>query len=105
MIDFLYVVWAGRLYLMKSLVMRTRLLEVLSFHFKVFRLHARRKDSAGAVQSHGGNGLSYCYMTQLGPNSCMLDRVTRRFLCLYVKLLLPAIFSLSSFDAIYLAVY
>ena len=37
---------------------------------KVFRLNAILHDSAGAVRSHSGKGLGYCYMIGRGPNTC-----------------------------------
>ena len=36
---------------------------------KVFRLHAKLHDAAGAVRSHSGKGPGYCYMIGRGPNS------------------------------------
>ena len=60
---------------------------------KVFRLHAKLHDAAGAVRSHSGKGLGYCYMIGRGPNSCLLGHVTGLRFCLYVKIFLPSIFN------------
>ena len=60
---------------------------------KVFRLHAILHDAAGAVRTHGGKGPGYCNMIGRGPNSCLLGHVTGLFLCLYVKIFLPAFFN------------
>ena len=63
------------------------------FHYsKVFRLHAKLYDAAGAVRSHTGKGPGYCYMVGRGPNSCLLGHVTGLLFCLYVKIFLPSIF-------------
>ena len=43
---------------------------------KVFRLHAKLQDAAGAVRSQSGNGPGYCYMIGRGPNYCLLGHVT-----------------------------
>ena len=37
---------------------------------KVFRLNAILHDAAGAVRSHSGKGLGYCYMIGRGPYTC-----------------------------------
>ena len=42
--------------------------EFLFRHFKVFRLHAKLHDAAGAVRGHSGKGPVYCYMIGQGPN-------------------------------------
>ena len=60
---------------------------------KVLRLHAILHDAAGAVRSHSGKGLGYCYMVGRGPSSCLLSHVTGLLFCLYVKLFLPSIFN------------
>ena len=62
-------------------------------HFKVFRLHAKLHDAAGAVWAHSGKGPGYCYVVGRGPNSCLLGHVTGLLFCLYVKLFLPSIFN------------
>ena len=63
-------------------------------HFKVFTLHAKLHDAAGAVPAHSGKGPGYCYMIGRGPSSCFLGHVTGlRLFCLYVKLFLPSIFN------------
>ena len=62
-------------------------------HFKVFRLHAKLHDAAGAVRAHSGKGSGYCYMIGRGPISSFLGNVTGLFFCLYVKLFLPSIFN------------
>ena len=64
---------------------------------KVFRLHARLHDAAGAVRSHSGKGPGYCYLIGRGPNSCLLDHLTGLLFCLYKKLFLPSIFNFSDF--------
>ena len=60
---------------------------------KVFRLHAKLHDAAGAVRVHSGKGLGYCYMIGRGPNSCLLGHVTGLLFCLYVKIILHSIFN------------
>ena len=62
-------------------------------HFKVFRLHAKLHDAAGALRAHSGKGPGYCYMIGRGPNSCLLGHVTGILFCLYVKLFLLSIFN------------
>ena len=59
---------------------------------KVFRLHAKLHDAAGAVRSHTDKGLGYCYMIGRGRNSCLLGHVTGLLFCLHVKIFLPFIF-------------
>ena len=71
-------------------------LEFLFRHFKVFRLHAKLHDAAGAMRAHSGKGPGYCYMIGRGPNSCLLGHVTGLVFCLYVNFFLPSIFK--SFD-------
>ena len=39
---------------------------------KVFRLHAKLHEAAGAVRAHSGKGPGYCYMIGRGPNFCLL---------------------------------
>ena len=68
-------------------------LDSLFCYSKVFRLHALLHDAAGAVRSHSGEGLGYCYMIGRGPISCLLGHVTGLPLCLYVKIFLPSIFN------------
>ena len=68
-------------------------LEFLFRHFKVFRLHTILHDAAGAVRTHSGKGLGYCYMNGQGPNSCLLGHVTGLLFCLYVKIFQPSIFN------------
>ena len=68
-------------------------LEFLFRHFKIFRLHVKLHDAAGAVRAHSGEGPGYCYMIGRGPNSCLLGHVTGLILCLYVKTFLPSIFN------------
>ena len=60
---------------------------------KVFRLHAKLLDAAGAVRSHSGKARGYCYMIGRGPNSSSLCHVTGLLFCPYVKLFLPSIFN------------
>ena len=50
--------------------------EFLFRHFKVFRLHAKLHDAAGAVRAHSSKGPGYCYMIERGPNSCFLGHLT-----------------------------
>ena len=40
--------------------------EFLSRHFKVFRLHAKLHDVAGAVRAQSGKGHDHCYMIGRG---------------------------------------
>ena len=67
-------------------------LEFLFRHFKVFRLHAKLHDAAGAVRADSGERPCYCFMIGRGPNSCLLGHVTGLLFCLYVKFFLPSIF-------------
>ena len=60
---------------------------------KVFRLHAILYDAAGAVRSHTGKGLGYCYTIGQGPKSCLLGHVTGLLFCLYVKIFVSSIFN------------
>ena len=60
---------------------------------KVFRLHAKLYDAAGAGRLHSGKGPGNCYMIGREPSSCLLGHVTGLLLCLYVKLFLPPIFN------------
>ena len=41
-------------------------LEFLFRRFKVFRLHAKLHDAAGAVRAHSGKGPGYCYVIGRG---------------------------------------
>ena len=63
---------------------------------KVFRLHAKLHDAAGAVRAHSNKGPGYCYIGR-GPNSCLLGQVTGLLFCLYVKISLPSIFNSVNF--------
>ena len=72
-------------------------LELLFRQFKIFRLHAKLHDAAGAVRAHSGKGPGYCYMIGRGPNSCLLGHVTGLLFCLYVKIFLPSIFKTVDF--------
>ena len=60
---------------------------------KVFRLHAKVHDAAGALRLQTGKGPGYCYKIGRGPNSCLLGHVTGLFFCLHVKIFLPSIFN------------
>ena len=64
---------------------------------KQFRLHAILHDAARAVRLQTGKGPGYCYMISLGPNCCLLCHVTGLLFCLYLKFILPSIFSLFDF--------
>ena len=64
---------------------------------KVFRLHAKLHDAAGAVRLQTGKGPGYCYMIGRGPNCCLLGHVTGLLFCLYVKIFLPSIFNSADF--------
>ena len=45
------------------------------FHYsKLFRLHGKLHDAAGAVLSHSGKGPGYCYMIGRGPIFCLLGQ-------------------------------
>ena len=57
-------------------------LEFLFRHFKVFRLHAKLHDAAGAVRAHSGKRPGYRYMIGRGPTSCLLGHVTGLLFCL-----------------------
>ena len=57
-------------------------LDSVFHYFKVFRLHAKLLDAAGAVRSHTGKGPGYCYMIGRGPNTCLLGHVTELLFCL-----------------------
>ena len=65
---------------------------------KVFRLHAKLQDAAGAVRLQTAKGPGYSYMIGRGPNRCLLGHVTGLLLCLYVKLFLPSNFNLVDFS-------
>ena len=54
-------------------------------NFKVFRLHAILHDAARAAWSRSGKGPGYCYMVARGPNSWVLDHVSRLLFCPYEK--------------------
>ena len=77
--------------------MGTRTWSLIFRYFKVFRLHAKLHDAAGAVPAHSGKGSGYCYIIGRGPKSCLLGHVTGLLLCLYVKLFLPSIFNSGKF--------
>ena len=66
-------------------------------HSKVFRLHAKLHDAAGAVRLQTGKGSGYCYMIGRGPNCCLLGHVTGLLFCLYVKIFLPSSLNLIDF--------
>ena len=68
-------------------------LESFFRRFKLFRLHAKLQDVAGAVRVHSGKGPGNCYMFGRGPNSCFLGHVTGLLFCLGVKFFLPSIFN------------
>ena len=68
-------------------------LDCLFRYSKVFRLHAKLHDAAGAARSHSGKGPGYCYMIGRGPYSCLLGHVTGLLFCLYVKIFLSSIFN------------
>ena len=68
-------------------------LDSILCYSKVFRLHAKLNDAGGAVQSHTGKGLRYCYMIGQGAKSCLLGHVTGLLFCLYVKIFVPSIFN------------
>ena len=68
-------------------------LEFLFRHLKVFRLHAKLHDAAGAARVHSGKGPGYCYTIGRGPNSCLLGHVIGLLFCLYVKINLTSIFN------------
>ena len=61
---------------------------------KLFRLHSKLHDAAGAVRLQTGKGLGYCYMIGRGPNCFLLGHVTGLLTCFYVKHFLPSIFNL-----------
>ena len=69
-------------------------LESLLRHLKVFRLQVILFDAAGAVRAHSGQGPGYCYMNGRGPNSCLLDLVTRLLAFLHF---LPSVFNSTDF--------
>ena len=48
-------------------------------HSKIFRLHAKLHDAAGAVRFQAGKGTGYCYMIGRGPNCCLFGHVTGLF--------------------------
>ena len=66
-------------------------LEFIFRQFKVFRLHAKLHDTAGAVRAHSSKGPGYCSMIGRGPNSCLLGHVNGLLFYLYVKIFLPSI--------------
>ena len=78
-------------------------LDFLFLHFKLFGLHAKLYDAAGATRPHSGKGPCYCYMIGRRPNSCFFSNVTVLLFCFYVKLFAPS--NLSTFEAVCLALY
>ena len=72
-------------------------LDSILCYSKVFWLHAILHDADGAVRSHTGNGLGYCYIVGQGPNSCLLDQVTWLLFCLYVKIFVPFVINSVNF--------
>ena len=60
---------------------------------KVFTLHARLHDAAGAVRSHTGKRPGCGFMIGQGPNSRLLGHVTGFFFCLYIKIIVHSIFN------------
>ena len=64
---------------------------------KVFRLHPKLHDAAGAVRLQTGKGPGYCYIIVRGPNCCLLGHVTGLLAYFYVKIFLPSFFSLIDF--------
>ena len=92
--------WASGLYLCEMdqkfkfgglIGYRNSYLDSVFRYSKVFRLHAKLHDAAGAVRAHSNKGPGYCYMIGRGPNSCLLGHVTGILFCLYVKTFLPSI--------------
>ena len=67
-------------------------LEFLFRYFKVFRLHAKLHDAAGAVGAHNGKGPGYYNMVGRGSISCLPGHVTGLLICLSAKFFLPSIF-------------
>ena len=72
-------------------------LDLVFLYSKVFRLHAKLDDAAGAVRAHSGKGPGYCYMIRRGPNSRLLGQVTGLLYCLNIKHFLPPIFNFFDF--------
>ena len=75
----------------------TSYLDSIFLYSKVLRVHAILHDGAGAVRSHSGTGLGYCYMIRQGPNCCLLGHVAGLLFCFYVKIFLPSLFNLIDF--------
>ena len=68
-------------------------LDFVFCYSKVFRLHAKLHDAAGAVRTHIGKGTGYLYLIGRGPNLPLLVHVTALLFCLYLKLFLPSNFN------------
>ena len=56
-------------------------LEFLVRHFKLFRLHAKLHDAAGAVHVGSGKRSGYCYMIGRVQKSSVLGQVTGLLFC------------------------
>ena len=78
-------------------------LELLIRLFKIFRLHAKLYDAAGAVRAHCGKSPGYCYIIGRGTNSFLFGHVTGLLFCLYVKIFLPPFSILLIFETVRLA--
>ena len=74
-------------------------------HFKVFGLHAKLLDAAGAVRAQIGKGPGYCYTIGRRPNSCFRSHAAGLLFWLHSKLFQPSIFISSIFQAVCLALY
>ena len=85
---FIYVRWTKKYKFGGIIGYGDSYLDFLFRHFKVFRLHGKRHDAAGAVRAHSGKRPGYCYMIGRGPNSRLLGHRIGLIFCLYLKLFL-----------------
>ena len=72
-------------------------MEFVFRHFKVIRLHEILDYVAGAVRTHSGQNLGYCYIIVRGPKSCLLGQLTGLLCSFQVKRFLPSIFKCVDF--------
>ena len=84
-LDFLYVRETKKIKFGGTIGYGDSYLEFLFRHFRVFRLHAKLHDAAGAVRAHGVKGPGYCYLIGRGSHSFLLGHVTGLLFCIYVK--------------------
>ena len=67
-------------------------LEFLFPQFKIFTLHAKLHDAAGAVRAQSCKSPGYCYMVGRGQKSCLLGQMTGLLSFPYVKLFMRSFY-------------